>query len=57
MRKVDYTGSQPVASKLLFAPARPGSEDELKSDMNAFEMAGDQSYLHHRGAADQEPNS
>ena len=28
MRKVDYMGSEPYASKLLFAPANPGSGTE-----------------------------
>lgn len=28
MRKVDYMGSEPYASKLLFAPANSGSENE-----------------------------
>ncbi|KAJ3522075.1 hypothetical protein NMY22_g12042 [Coprinellus aureogranulatus] len=28
LRKADYMGSQPIASKLLFAPPPPGSEDD-----------------------------
>jgi hypothetical protein len=32
MRKVDYMGSEPYASKLLFAPANSGSETESGFD-------------------------
>ncbi|KAJ3550136.1 hypothetical protein NMY22_g619 [Coprinellus aureogranulatus] len=28
LRKTDYMGSRPIASKLLFAPPPPGSEDD-----------------------------
>jgi hypothetical protein len=50
MRKVDYMGSQPVASKLLFAPPPPGSDDDLEDDPGFFEMAPGPSGAHHRGA-------
>ena len=39
MRTVDYMGSEPVASKLLFAPPAPGSEDDLEGDFDSFEMS------------------
>ncbi|TEB28571.1 hypothetical protein FA13DRAFT_1815705 [Coprinellus micaceus] len=32
MRKVDYAGSEPIASKLLFSPPVPGIGDELDLD-------------------------
>ncbi|KAJ3512736.1 hypothetical protein NMY22_g15246 [Coprinellus aureogranulatus] len=32
LRKVDYMGSRPIASKLLFAPPPPGSEDDGEDD-------------------------
>jgi hypothetical protein len=32
MRKVDYMGSEPAASKLMFSPHVPGSEDDLEGD-------------------------
>lgn len=32
LRKTDYMGSQPVASKLLFAPPPLGSEDDLEDE-------------------------
>jgi hypothetical protein len=38
MRKVDYMGSEPVVSKLLFAPPAPGSEDDIEEDLDALEM-------------------
>ena len=41
MRKVDYMGSQPVASKLLFAPPEPGSEGNSDGDFSAIQMAQD----------------
>ena len=50
MRKVDYMGSEPLASKLLFAPPAPGSEDDVEGDADSFEMAGEPSGLHRRGA-------
>ncbi|TEB21510.1 hypothetical protein FA13DRAFT_98796 [Coprinellus micaceus] len=50
MRKVDYIGSQPVASKLLFAPPPPGSDDDLEDDPGFFEMAPGPSGAHHQGA-------
>lgn len=41
MRKVDYMGSRPVASKLLFAPPPPGSEDEVGSfELDAAQAVG-----------------
>jgi hypothetical protein len=33
MRKVDYMGSEPFASKLLFAPPIPGSEDDFDDQL------------------------
>ena len=50
MRKVDYTGSEPIASKLLFAPPAPGSEDDIESDFDSFEMTPDPSGPGDRGA-------
>jgi hypothetical protein len=50
MRKVDYMGSEPVASKLLFAPPAPGSEGDLEDDFGSLEMAQD-SGLRQRGSA------
>jgi hypothetical protein len=50
MRKVDYMGSEPVASKLLFAPPAPGSEDDVEEDFDSHEMAQESSVLRHRGA-------
>ena len=38
MRKVDNMGSDPVASKLLFAPPQ-GSDDDLEGEPTAYEMA------------------
>ena len=52
MRKVDYIGSEPVASKLLFAPPAAGSEDDLDEDANSFEMVQGQSSLRHGGVVD-----
>ncbi|TEB29603.1 hypothetical protein FA13DRAFT_1734381 [Coprinellus micaceus] len=53
MRKVDYLGSEPVASKLLFAPPTPGSEDDLDSDLSSIEMASDPSPISpRRGSGD-----
>ncbi|TEB28622.1 hypothetical protein FA13DRAFT_1815724 [Coprinellus micaceus] len=48
MRKVDYMGSEPVASKLLFAPPVPGSEGGLDGELESFEMAPQPSGLRHR---------
>ncbi|TEB35053.1 hypothetical protein FA13DRAFT_1728845 [Coprinellus micaceus] len=48
MRKIDYMGSQPVASKLLFAPPEPGSE----GDLDSFETTPEpSSSLFHRNFA------
>jgi hypothetical protein len=47
IRKVDYMGSEPVASKLLFAPPAPGSEDH-EDDLDFFEMAPERFGLRHR---------
>ncbi|TEB27475.1 hypothetical protein FA13DRAFT_1816390 [Coprinellus micaceus] len=54
MRKVDYMGSEPVASKLLFAPPAPGteSEDDLEEDLDSFDMASEPYALHHRRDAE-----
>ena len=43
-------GSEPVASKLLFAPPTPGSEDDLEGDFDSFEMTLEPSDLRHRAA-------
>ncbi|TEB21351.1 hypothetical protein FA13DRAFT_1819658 [Coprinellus micaceus] len=51
MRKVDYLGSDPVASKLLFAPPEPDSEDDLEGDFNSGGMAPQPSSLRNRGSA------
>ena len=51
MRKVDYMGSEPVASKLLFAPPAPGSEDDLDGDFGSIGMTPETSGPRYRGAA------
>jgi hypothetical protein len=51
MRKVDYMGSEPVASKLLFAPPIPGSEGDLQGDLDSLEMAQEPSGLRQPGSA------
>ena len=45
MRKVDYMGSQPFASKLLFAPPQSDSEDDLEGELStsSHEMSEDSS--------------
>ncbi|TEB28620.1 hypothetical protein FA13DRAFT_1815723 [Coprinellus micaceus] len=53
MRKVDYMGSEPIASKLLFAASAPGSEDDLEFD--SFELAPVPSGMGHRGPSGNEP--
>ena len=55
MRKVDYMGSEPAASKLLFAPPAPGSEDDLEGDFDSFEMTPEPSGPRDRGAAGEGP--
>jgi hypothetical protein len=52
MRKVDYMGSEPVASKLLFAAPTPGSDDDLEDDLNSSEMVARTSGLRYRGGGD-----
>jgi hypothetical protein len=39
MRKVDYMGTEPMASKLLFASLPPESEGGAECDSDCFEMA------------------
>ncbi|KAJ3531018.1 hypothetical protein NMY22_g8327 [Coprinellus aureogranulatus] len=40
LRKVDYMGERPLASRLLFSPPLPGSEcDEDEGDLDYFEMS------------------
>ncbi|KAJ3547143.1 hypothetical protein NMY22_g1761 [Coprinellus aureogranulatus] len=40
LRKVDYMGERPLASRLLFSPPLPGSEyDEDEGDLDCFEMS------------------
>jgi hypothetical protein len=51
MRKVDYMGSEPFASKLLFAPQVPGEDDDSEVGLDSFEMAPDPSGLHRRDSA------
>ncbi|TEB28585.1 hypothetical protein FA13DRAFT_1735423 [Coprinellus micaceus] len=51
MRKVDYMGSEPFASKLLFAPPIPGEDDDPEAGLDSFEMAPDPSGLCHRDSA------
>ncbi|TEB21346.1 hypothetical protein FA13DRAFT_1800006 [Coprinellus micaceus] len=51
MRKVDYMGSEPVASKLLFALPAPGSEDNLGNDFDSLEMTQEPSGLRQPGSA------
>ncbi|TEB28613.1 hypothetical protein FA13DRAFT_1711638 [Coprinellus micaceus] len=45
MRKVDYMGSEPIASKLLFTPPAPGSEDDLEGAKVSLEMTQEPSGL------------
>ena len=49
MRKVDYLGSKPIASKLLFTPPEPGSEDDIEGDSESVETVPRHSTLHNRG--------
>ena len=49
MRKVVYMGSEPVASKLLFAPLAPEPEDTR--DPESFEMSLERSGPSDRKAA------
>ncbi|TEB28594.1 hypothetical protein FA13DRAFT_1711624 [Coprinellus micaceus] len=51
MRKVDYMGSEPIASKLLFAPPAPASEDDLEGDFDSLEMTQGPSGLRQGGSA------
>ena len=53
MRKIDYMGSQPIASKLLFAPATGPDSDELEDEMNTFELAQEGSRPCHQMLADE----
>ena len=39
MRKVDYMGSEPVASKLLFAPQATGSEADADQGAEYLDMS------------------
>ena len=50
MRKVDYMGSEPIASKLLFAPPAPGSKDDPEGDFESFEMTQEPSGQRHQVA-------
>ena len=50
MRKVDYMGSEPVASNLLFAPPPPGSEDGTEEEFDAVEMRQNPYVLRRRGS-------
>ncbi|TEB28597.1 hypothetical protein FA13DRAFT_1793778 [Coprinellus micaceus] len=50
MRKVDYMGSEPFASKLLFAPPPPGSEDDPEGDVEAIEMTQEPHGLRRQGS-------
>jgi hypothetical protein len=50
MRKVDYMGSEPVASKLLFAPPAPGSEDSYEGDFDSIEMTPEPTDPHNWGS-------
>ncbi|TEB21354.1 hypothetical protein FA13DRAFT_1717026 [Coprinellus micaceus] len=51
MRKIDYMGSEPVASKLLFAPPPLGSEDDRDGDFESLERAQEPSGLRRRESA------
>ena len=53
MRKVDYMGSEPVASKLLFAPAAPDSDDDIEEDFDSDEIDQGSSGMHHHSTGDQ----
>ena len=57
MRKVDYMGSQPVASKLLFAPPVPGSEDDLEEDFDAPQMKQEPCLSRRGGYPDKGPET
>ncbi|KAJ3523385.1 hypothetical protein NMY22_g11462 [Coprinellus aureogranulatus] len=46
LRKADFVGTRPIASKLLFAPQRPGSEDgEDKENQHQLEIRRDNSHI------------
>lgn len=52
MRKVDYVGSQPIASVLLFASKAhvPVTESDLEGGTGSFEMSVTPSDSHGEGA-------
>lgn len=49
MRKVDYMGSQPFASKLLFAPPQSGLDGDFDEELSRSLDASEDSYGLHRG--------
>ncbi|KAJ3540065.1 hypothetical protein NMY22_g4460 [Coprinellus aureogranulatus] len=52
IRKTDYVGSRPIASKLLFAPPTPGSEDDEdpnQGNQHHFEVDTENSYVRRSG--------
>ncbi|KAJ3528650.1 hypothetical protein NMY22_g9322 [Coprinellus aureogranulatus] len=53
LRKADYMGSRPIASKLLFAPPLPGAEDD-EDHQDQFETSTEDSPVRHR-AGEQDP--
>ncbi|KAJ3528489.1 hypothetical protein NMY22_g9388 [Coprinellus aureogranulatus] len=44
MRKIDYMGSRPFASKLLFAPPEDETQSDLKNEIAAISGSSDMSY-------------
>ena len=51
MRNINYMGSEPLASKLLFAPPVPGSEDSFDEDFGeSLRMAERPAGIHRRGS-------
>lgn len=51
MRKIDYVGSQPIASVLLFASKAhvPDTEGDLEGETGSFEMSATRSDSHGEG--------
>ena len=50
MRKVDYVGTRPYASTLLFAHSPPGSEYVPNKMGDSLELHSTSSAVHHKGS-------
>ncbi|TEB28641.1 hypothetical protein FA13DRAFT_1793808 [Coprinellus micaceus] len=50
MRKIDYMGSQPIASKLLFAPPGPGTDEYEENPPKSFASYRESSNFSKKGA-------